>query len=80
LAAPATGSTQCQACPDKTAAKVRPVGHALVDPDPEHPAAGRPELPGGYARAGTDVENVEPGDGADDPVHSAPGYRGRARS
>ena len=49
------------------------VSHPRVGLDPEHPAAGRLELPGGYAGPAADVQDVGPGAGGDDPVHHGVG-------
>jgi hypothetical protein len=43
------------------------VGHPRVGFDPEHPAAGRPELPGFFAGTDAHVEKVGTGAGGNDP-------------
>ena len=45
------------------------VGHPRVGLDPEHPAAGRSELPGGDAGTAANIEDVVSGATIDDPLH-----------
>jgi hypothetical protein len=61
---------------DLEPASASQVGHPRVDVDPEHPAAGRLELPGGDAGTGTDVDNVVSGAAVDDPLHHGFGIAG----
>ena len=48
-------------------------GHALVGIDPQHPAAGRLELPDCDPGAGAHVEDAGSRAGGDDPVHHGVG-------
>jgi hypothetical protein len=52
------------------------VGHPRVGIDPEHPAPRRLELPGRYAGAATDIEDVLAGARGDDAVHQGAGITG----
>jgi hypothetical protein len=45
------------------------ISHPGVGIDAEHPAAGRPELPGGDAGPAADVQDVGARAGGDDPLH-----------
>src|SRR5258708_16201221 len=51
--------------------RVRPAMRGGIDP--EHPAAGRLELPGRDAGTAADIENVEAGTGGDDTLHQGTG-------
>jgi hypothetical protein len=44
-------------------------GHPRVGIDPEHPAPGRAELPGGDTGAAADIKHIRAGAGGDDPLH-----------
>lgn len=54
----------------------RQVGHPCVGLHPEHPAAGRLELPGGDCGTAADVEDAWAGAADDDPVHHGVGIAG----
>jgi hypothetical protein len=61
---------------DYESAEACVLGHPRVHVDPQHPAAGRLELPGGDAGTDADVEHVGPGTGGDDSLHHDLGVAG----